>query len=119
MPHTDRARDAGSARRRDRGLRRVKLTTVAIGVTAAAGSVALGAGYATALPGASSVGTPHPATAPPSRTSSDGSAPAAGGRTSPAPRSAPSTPLQPPTQAPAAAPTTQAPQPVHTTSGGS
>lgn len=114
MPQTEQIHDTGSARRRDRGLRRVKLTTLATAVAAATGSVVLGTAYATALPGASTVSTrtPPPATATPPGTKSS-SAPGT------SPSSAPSTGLQPPAQAPTVAPTTQAPQPVQTTSGGS
>ena len=123
MPHTDRVHDAGSAHRRDRGLRRVKVTTVAIAVAAATGSVVLGTNYAAALPGSSSASTPAPGTtaAQPSRAPSTDGAPS-GGSTAGVPKAAASgtpTPLQPPVQAPVAAPTTQAPQPVQTTSGGS
>lgn len=118
-----------AARRRDRGERRVRLTTRWAVAAAVAGTAALGAGYAHAIPGSSAKPAPStpPATAPSggagSQVTPDHSPTAAPGGSASAKPSAPSksakqakpsgglrTPAQPP------APTKQPPQ---TTSGGS
>ncbi|MFJ9564509.1 hypothetical protein ACIRQQ_31290 [Streptomyces fuscichromogenes] len=78
MSHPDHPTSAAAARRRDRGLRRVGSTTGWLAATAAAGSVALAAGYAYALPGKS---------APPTGNTSRPSVPAA----APTPAASPST----------------------------
>lgn len=137
MSHPDHPTSAGAARRRDRGLRRVGSTTGWVAATAAAGSVALAAGYAYALPGKS---------APPPGNTSRPSVPASAPTTSPSttPRASRSAaPDRPPvspshtashttvpqrgaapaiTHSAAPAPTkppAATPQPSHTTSGAS
>ena len=72
MSHPDHSTSAGAARRRDRGLRRVKSTTRWVAAAAAAGSVVLATGYAHALPGKSSAtprGTSRPSAPAPTSTS--------------------------------------------------
>ncbi|MEV6114552.1 hypothetical protein AB0L59_19045 [Streptomyces sp. NPDC052109] len=125
MSHPDQPMPAGAVRRRERGLRRVGRTTRWLAATAAAGSVALAAGYANALPGKSS---PEPATAKipshpaaPSRTSTP-TVPSAPHATVPKQRKAPVVPPATHTATPAPSatkPPAATPQASHTTSGAS
>lgn len=68
MSHSDQAPDDSAVRRRDRGLRRVGKATRWAAASATVAFVALGAGYAHALPGMSSAfasSAVRPATASP------------------------------------------------------
>lgn len=110
-----------AARRRDQGRRRVKNTTRWVVAATVAGTAALGAGYAHAIPGGPTKPAPTtpPATAPPGNTGSPGtpdrsptSVPSHGG--GPAKPHKSSGGLRTPTHPP-----TRATKPPHTTSGGS
>ncbi len=119
MPHPERVPGGRTVRRRDRGLRRVRLTTVAVAVGAVAGSVVMGAGYAQSLPGAA-VG-PAPRAASPSTGADPASAapstPSMAPTTAPAPTEPSTSPAPARPQAPTPArtqssiPTSRAPQP--------
>lgn len=64
MAHHGHVPGGHAIRRRDRGRRRVQLTTVAIATAAAAGSIVLSTGYARTLPGKSSPPAPAPTITP-------------------------------------------------------
>lgn len=107
---------AEAVQRRDQGRRRVSNTTRWAVAAAVAGATVLGAGYAHALPGgsaSSSTGTtPSTSSTTPSTSST---APSTSSTPSTTPSTGSSSPdtsggLQAPSQAPAPAPTTQAPQ---------
>ncbi|MFJ6121746.1 hypothetical protein ACWGJX_32245 [Streptomyces sp. NPDC054775] len=122
MSQDERVSGIRAAHKRSQGLRRVGLTTIGVSVAAAAGSLALGTGYAQSVPTAASIPAQRPAATSPT-TGDDGaqqpSAPSADPNSDDTRQGTSPHTLRRPAQPPTAVPAQPAPAAPPVTSGNS